>query len=51
LAEHSAIDTARIDRMCAMRPQTGRHVVAGARHDLHLDQPERWLALLADLIR
>jgi pimeloyl-ACP methyl ester carboxylesterase len=49
LAEHSAIDAARIDRMTDVRPHTARHTIAGAHHDLHLDQPERWLALLIEL--
>lgn len=50
LAEHSVIDGSRVDRMCGVRPQTRRHVIVGAHHDLHLDQSERWLALLAELV-
>jgi pimeloyl-ACP methyl ester carboxylesterase len=37
------ISQARIDRMCAVRPQTGRYTIKDAGHDVHLDQPDRWL--------
>lgn len=50
LGENSAIDQNRVDLMCARRPEAGRHVVPGAGHDVHLDQPDHWIALLERLL-
>jgi pimeloyl-ACP methyl ester carboxylesterase len=50
LAERSMISEARIDRMCAVRPQTGRYTIRDAGHDVHLDQPDRWLHRLRALL-
>ncbi|HVX43523.1 MAG TPA: alpha/beta hydrolase [Mycobacteriales bacterium] len=43
LAQHSAIDAG---PMLDRRPETGCHVIPGARHDLHLDRPANWIHLL-----
>jgi pimeloyl-ACP methyl ester carboxylesterase len=50
VGENSAIDRNRIDLMCTRRPETGLHAVSGAGHDVHLDQPGRWIALLERLL-
>ena len=49
MAEHSTMDAARIGRM-RRRPGTGYRVIAGAGHDLHLDQHERWVQALREIL-
>ncbi|HEY1644331.1 MAG TPA: alpha/beta hydrolase [Streptosporangiaceae bacterium] len=49
VAERSTIDAARIGQM-RRRPGTGYHVIAGAGHDLHLDQHERWIQALGEIL-
>lgn len=46
LGEHGDVDAARVERMCAARPETGRVVIPGAGHDVHLDQSEAWIDTL-----
>jgi pimeloyl-ACP methyl ester carboxylesterase len=50
IAERSAIDGARVERMRRIRTDTRFHTVADTGHDLHLDQPEHWIALLKSLL-
>lgn len=50
LGESGAIDQARIARMLAIRPQTELVTIAGAGHDVHLDQPQAWLHALDDFV-
>lgn len=45
-AERSYLETAEIDRMLALRPDSGHVVVSAASHDVHLDQPQAWTRLL-----
>ncbi|GAB7189619.1 hypothetical protein NUM3379_03250 [Kineococcus sp. NUM-3379] len=45
-AERSSLDTAEIERMLDMRPETGHVLVPDAGHDAHLDQPRAWTRLL-----
>ena len=49
LAEHSAIPPEQVERMC-LRGNVGCSTVAGAGHDLHLDQPRAWLETLSGLL-
>jgi hypothetical protein len=44
------MDAGRIARMRVARPDAGHHVISGAWHDLHLDQPARWHHLLETLL-
>ncbi len=46
LGQSGNLDQARIERMLAIRPQTRLVTIAGAGHDVHLDQPEAWLQAL-----
>jgi pimeloyl-ACP methyl ester carboxylesterase len=50
LAERSAIDPDEVQRMRAARPEAGHVVVPGSGHDVHLDQPEQWAAILGDYL-
>jgi pimeloyl-ACP methyl ester carboxylesterase len=50
VAERNAVDSSRIDRMCEVRPGARRHVIAGAGHDLHLDQHDRWVRVLRGIL-
>lgn len=50
LAQHSSIDISRIDRMCQLRPSTRGVTIPQARHDLHLEQPEAWIATLRQFL-
>lgn len=50
LAHHGSIDTHRIDQMCQLRPTTQRVTILPAGHDLHLDQPEAWIATLQQFL-
>jgi pimeloyl-ACP methyl ester carboxylesterase len=40
----------RADRMLAVRPRTRRVTIAGAGHDVHLDQPQAWLQVLDEFL-
>jgi pimeloyl-ACP methyl ester carboxylesterase len=51
LGETGSIDPGRIDRMQAVRPATRRVMIAGAGHDVHLDQPQAWLHTLDEFLR
>ena len=51
LGQTGSIDPARVDRMLAMRPATKRVTIAGAGHDVHLDQPRAWLQALDEFLR
>jgi pimeloyl-ACP methyl ester carboxylesterase len=50
LAERSAIDPDEVQRMQAARAQVGHVVVPDCGHDVHLDQPGRWAAILGDYL-
>jgi pimeloyl-ACP methyl ester carboxylesterase len=50
LAQHSGIDTHRIETMCRLRPSTQRVVITGAGHDVHLEQPAAWITTLQHLL-
>ena len=50
LAQHSSLDTRRIDRMCQLRPATQRMTIPQAGHDLHLEQPEAWITTLQQFL-
>ena len=50
MAARSWMDPDRIGRMRSARPDAGYHVIPGAGHDVHLDQPERWHQLLESLL-
>jgi pimeloyl-ACP methyl ester carboxylesterase len=52
LAEHGTVSGSgsRIERMGRLRPGARRHVVAGAGHDLHLDQHDRWVRVLREIL-
>jgi pimeloyl-ACP methyl ester carboxylesterase len=51
LGETGSIDPSRVDRMLAVRPATRRVTIAGAGHDVHLDQPRAWLHALDEFLR
>jgi pimeloyl-ACP methyl ester carboxylesterase len=51
LGHSGMIDQARVERMLAMRPQTQLVTIAGAGHDVHLDQPQAWLRALDEFLR
>jgi len=40
LGQTGSINPSRVDRMLAVRPATRRVPIAGAGHDVHLDQPK-----------
>ncbi|MFC4040654.1 alpha/beta fold hydrolase [Dactylosporangium siamense] len=40
-----------VERMVALRPGTAHVVVPDAGHDVHLDQPDAWLAVLREFLR
>ena len=46
LGQTGSIDPGLIDRMLAVRPATRRVTIAGAGHDVHLDQLQAWLQAL-----
>ena len=50
LGEAGMIDQARIERMLSVRPQTRLVTIAAAGHDVHLEQPQAWLAALDELL-
>ena len=51
LGQTGSIDPGRVDRMLAERPTTRRVSIAGAGHDVHLDQPRAWLHALDEFLR
>ena len=51
LGQTGSIDPVRVDRMLALRPGTRRVTIAGAGHDVHLDQPRAWLQVLDEFLR
>jgi pimeloyl-ACP methyl ester carboxylesterase len=51
LGQTGSIDPGRVDRMLAVRPATRRVTIAGAGHDVHLDQPQVWLHALDEFLR
>jgi pimeloyl-ACP methyl ester carboxylesterase len=50
VGEHGTVNPGRIERMCQERPGTRHHLITGAGHDLHLDQHERWVATLREIL-
>ncbi|WP_265448102.1 alpha/beta fold hydrolase [Flexivirga meconopsidis] len=50
LAERSLLDAAQVERMVATRPGIRVRTIAGAGHDLHLDQPLEWIAALREVV-
>ena len=46
LGEHGWIDSERVDHMLAVRPAVRRVMIAGAGHDVHLDQSQAWMRAL-----
>jgi pimeloyl-ACP methyl ester carboxylesterase len=51
LGQTGSIDSSRVDRMLTVRPGTRRVTIAGAGHDVHLDQPQAWLDALDEFLR
>jgi pimeloyl-ACP methyl ester carboxylesterase len=51
LGQPGNIDPGLIDRMLEARPATRRVTIAGAGHDVHLDQPRAWLDTLDAFLR
>jgi pimeloyl-ACP methyl ester carboxylesterase len=51
LGRTGSIEPSRVDRMLAVRPATRRVTIAGAGHDVHLDQPRAWLQALDEFLR
>ena len=51
LGQTGSIDSGQIDRMLEARPATRRVTIAGAGHDVHLDQPRAWLDTLDAFLR
>ena len=51
LGQSGTIDPDRVERMLAKRPATRRVTIAGAGHDVHLDQPQAWLQALDEFLR
>jgi pimeloyl-ACP methyl ester carboxylesterase len=51
LGQTGSIDPVQVDRMLAVRPATRRVTIAGAGHDVHLDQPRAWLHALDEFLR
>lgn len=48
--EHGTMDAAETARMRALRPEIRYEVVPGAGHDVHLDRPDAWAALLRSAV-
>ena len=50
LGEHGWIDPERVDHMLAVRPAMRRVMIAGAGHDVHLDQSQAWMRALDEFL-
>jgi pimeloyl-ACP methyl ester carboxylesterase len=48
--EHGTVDDGEWRRMIELRPDVRRVVVPDAGHDVHLEQPDAWIAVLRDFL-